>query len=239
MNLLKQILPKIHGGIDTKAIARKNCINEAQAIEFFKMAAERLLDINKWGDFASKLNATFSLTDNSGVSINYKKPEAGNLIRIQLPGPPNIDGSGYDWVRIEKIEKDKDSFRKLESLQIQVRPVENPFDKKKETQAHLYAIDTTSTFAVIRKNNTVWVLELGRHKFINTNVNSIYQKTRSLYFALAAFVGLSTSQWKLLITGILNFPYHKIEQKELVLDYIYNRPNYAEPMTGSVLLSPE
>lgn len=239
MNLLKYILPKIYRGIDTKAITRKNCINESQAIEMFQMAAERLLDINKWGDFASKLKAVFSLTDNSGVSINYKQPEAGNLIRIQLPGPPNIDGSGYNWVKIEKIEKDKDSIKKLEYLLLKVRPVENPFDKKKETQAHLNTIDTSSTFAVIRKNKTVWVLELGRHEIINANVNSIYQKARSLYIALAAFVGLSTSQWKLLINGILSFHYHKIEQKEPVPDYIYNRLNYADPITGSVILSPE
>lgn len=239
MNLLKHIIPTIHRGIDTKAIARKICINEAQAIEMFQMAAERLLDINNWGEFASKLSATFSLTDYSGVSINYKQPEAGNLIRIQLPGPPNIDGSGYNWVKIEKIEKDKDLIRKLESLLIQVRPVENPFDKKQETQAHLYTIDTTSTFAVIRKNKIIWVLELGRHEVINASVNSIYNKARSLCIALAAFAGLSTSQWKLLIKGILNFPYHKNEQKEPVPDYIYNRPNYTEPMAGSVILSPE
>lgn len=222
MNLLKHIIPKQNRGAETKAIARKKCNTERQAIDLFRVAAARLLDINNWGDFASKLSAIFSLTDNNGVTISNKIPEVGNLIRIQLPGPPNIDGSGYDWVRIEKIEEEKDKFRKREFLQLQVRPVENPFDKKKETQAHLYTVDATSTFAVVRKNKTVWVFELGRHELVNTRVNSFVNNARNLLVSVAAFIGLSTSQWKLLINGILTYPYSKLIQKEHEPKYRYS-----------------
>lgn len=223
MKLLTHIIPKQNRGAETKAIARKKCTTERQAIDLFRIAAARLMDINNWGDFASKLSAHFSLTDNNGVTICNKTPEAGNLIRIQLPGPPNIDGSGYDWVRIEKIEEEKDKFRKRDCIQLQVRPVENPFDKKKETQAHLYTIDATSTFAVIRKNKTVWVFELGRHELVNNHAESFVNKVRNLFVSIAAFIGLSTSQWKLLINGILTYPYSKLVQKEPRSDYRYSR----------------
>ncbi|MES2478674.1 MAG: hypothetical protein V4561_06295 [Bacteroidota bacterium] len=218
MNLFNHIIPKQSGAAETKTILRKKCSSEIQAVRLFRMASERLLDINNWGFFVSKMNAIFSLTDNQGGSISHKQPEVGNLIRMQLPGPPNADGSGYDWVRIEKIEREKDRFKKKESLVLSVRPIENPLDKKKETNASLYTIDATSTFAVIRKNKTIWVLELGRHTMASFKSHSTFSQLRNYCVTFAAYIGLFTSQWKALLNGILSYPYSKLINKEL--DYI-------------------
>lgn len=222
MNLLK-LLIKQHPGAAIKTIARKRFDTEYQAANRYLILRERLMDINRWGDFANKLKAIFCLTDFNGVSINFRKPEAGNLIRMQLSGPPNIDGSGYNWVRIEQIENAIDDLNKIEWMKLKVRPLENPFDKKEEHLASLYQIDSSSTFVIIRDNLTVWIFELGSHKIINSKLKFAIKNAHNTLVAFAAFAGVSTSQWKLLVSGIMNYQKEEIVKKEKKTNYSFNK----------------
>ena len=75
-----------------------------QAKTFFKVAENRLLDVSKWHLLSGMGSATFTLTDNSGGKLRRKARE-GDYLRIDIPGPGSKKGDGYDWVKIELIEK--------------------------------------------------------------------------------------------------------------------------------------
>jgi hypothetical protein len=131
-------------------------------------------------------------------------PVKGNLIRIKLPAPPNQQGDGFDWVRIEEFENSKDLLKDEELFGFRVRPVENPLSRSGES-AHFYTSDATSSFLVMRKSCTISAMEKGRNEVPNAS-GSFLNKIRNILIAIPAMLGLSKPQWKNLTDGILNPP---------------------------------
>lgn len=201
MNLLSQIIPKQKKGLQTGATSNVEFDSRHTAVTVFNRAKERLTDINNWYHLCGDKGAEFQLTDAKGNPLFKIKPKVGDLIRIKLPAPPNREGEGYDWVRIEKFEEDKDLMKDEEVFGMRVRPVDNPRNKS-SVSGHFYKDDATSTFLVLRKTSVVYAMERGKNEVPNAN-GSLLNKVRNLLIAIPAMLGLSRPQWKSLTDGLL------------------------------------
>ena len=198
--MLKNIVPEQRSGAKTGARAHKKCMSEQEAKKLFNKASARLTDINSWGKYAKQKEDTFTLTDKNGNKLQ-SAPDKGNFIQIALPAPPNKEGNGYDWVRIEAIVSEKSLDNSYESIAMRVRPHANP--QGSSHTAHFYTDDATSTFAVVRKHATVFALELGRNEHPNTKT-SLLNSIRNFIIAIAARLGVAKLQWQKLMKGFLN-----------------------------------
>src|ERR1700727_1901935 len=68
------------------------------AVDIFKRAYMRLLNVALWHQLCGFASATFALVGRTGGEV-YRLAEIGDYIRIDIPGPGSITGNGYDWVR--------------------------------------------------------------------------------------------------------------------------------------------
>ncbi|WP_343636270.1 hypothetical protein [Fluviicola sp.] len=197
----KNIIPKQIVGGKTGATASVKTSSVEAAKVLFEEAKHRLFAINNWQKVCGGKGASFLLTDKHGNPLTQTTPEIGNLIKIKLPAPPNKQGDGYDWVRIETFENTTNPVNDEETVGFRVRPVSNPADHSGES-AHFYTSDATSSFLVIRRGSRVYALERGRNEQPNPS-GGFWNKIRNILIALAAMLGLAVPQWKMLVNGIV------------------------------------
>jgi hypothetical protein len=201
------IIPPQQRGLRTGASTSEEAPTRHDAILLFEEAKRRLLDINNWHSLCGPGSATFQLTDDGGRELRDVKPETGHLIRISLPAPPNAEGDGYDWVRIEEIENKKDMLKDQNIFGFRVRPVNNPLSTRGKT-AHFYTSGATSTFLIIRVSSVVKAMEKGRNEVVNAGMPAVVDGVRNFFVALGAWLGFSKSQWGKLVKGIIKGPPH-------------------------------
>jgi hypothetical protein len=198
------LVPFNYRGAKTGASVYAETTTRHDAILLFETAKKRLLDINSWHNLCGPGSAEFTLTDESGNQINTV-PKAGNYIRIKLPAPPNAEGHGYDWVRIEEFENRKDLLKDQDIFGFRVRPSNNPVDAGGDP-AHFYKSTATSTFLISRQSTRVTAFEKGRNEIPNGNARKFANSLRNLVIAVGAWLGLSKSQWARLMKGIIKGP---------------------------------
>lgn len=172
--------------------------NESKA--FFQVVKKRLLNVYEWYHIAKVPAATFALTNQDGNEL-VRKMQEGDLLRIDIPGPGSPKGNGHDWVKVDKIVEENEKNEELFSITL--RPTSNPENDDAEV-AHFFKNMATSTFLVRRQDMKVVVEYHGRNELINTDSNDLSDKIRNLVVGLGAKVGLSYSQWKGLIEGLID-----------------------------------
>ncbi len=198
------LIPTQYKGAKTGASTFEETATRHDAILLFEKAKDRLLDVNRWQKLCGDEGAEFALTDEDGTEVN-KHAAVGDLIRIKLPAPPNPEGDGYDWVRVEEFENKKDMLKDMEVFGFRVRPVQSPFERDPEA-AHFYTSSATSTFLVMRISSIVTALERGRNEVPNDKPFALISKLRNWLVAVAAWLGLSKSQWTKLVKGFIKGP---------------------------------
>ena len=156
-------IPEQHTGTEMNAVEKVELSSEAEAILFFKIVAERLLDVNRWAILAGNALSHFFLTDLNGNPVD-RKVVKGDLIKIDIPGPGTKTGGGYDWVEIEEVNVQV--LDGGEILSIRARPVSNPLANTTDI-AHFLSDEATSTFQVKRIGNTIYAEEHGRNEVPN------------------------------------------------------------------------
>jgi hypothetical protein len=204
MEAISGMIPKQYIGNQTGATSRLKMDTRHEALLLFQAACKRLLDINNWKKICGNSGAEFALTDKEGEPLYGLNPEIGNLIRIKLPAPPNKEGDGFDWVRIEEFEDSRILLSDSETFGFRVRPVENPKNRTGNS-AHFYTSDATSTFLIIRYSHTVFALERGKNEVPNDS-DSWITKIRNKVVAIVAMIGFSKPQWQNLVDGLLMPP---------------------------------
>lgn len=172
-----------------------------EAKELFDMAKNRLLDISNWDKLCGPVSGKFMLTDELGNEIKTLA-RIGDYIKIDVPGPGSETGDGFDWVQIETIEEGN-SENDTETLAMKVRPAANPANNQANT-AHFFKNDATSTFMVKRTGMVVTAEVHGRNELSNADQQRPLDSLRNTLMALSAMLGLSSSQWKLLVTGLVS-----------------------------------
>jgi hypothetical protein len=199
------IIPPQERGMRTGASSQEEASTRHDAILLFQEARRRLLDVNNWDKLCGPGSAVFRLTDATGRELTTVKPEIGHLIRINLPAPPNNEGGGYDWVRIEEIESHKDMLKDQDIFAMRVRPANSPLNSNGHT-AHFYTAGATSTFLVVRVSTVVKAIEKGRNESANTGGLALLSRIRNVAVSVGAWLGISKSQWGRLVKGIIKGP---------------------------------
>ncbi len=188
--------PENEKGIQTNTESSRELETEQEANQFFSKLKQRLMNVNGWHEIAGKATADFQLTDEKGRET-HRKLQIGDHLRISIPGPGTVTGSGYDWVRVEKLEEETDC------LAIHVRPATNPLNED-ESIAHFFGDDATSTFMVKREGNKVTAGVYGRNEQPNTDAEKTVDKIRNVAVATGAVAGFSKLQWKSLVNGLVS-----------------------------------
>lgn len=186
------------GHSDTRSEVKFN--TEEEAAKHFETVKKRFLNVNGWEKFAGEAKAEFALCSSDG-EVRYAEPEVNNYIRIKIPGPHNPTGEGFDWVKIEAVEKEKSTG--FESIYIRVRPAENPTAPHEKT-AHFFDEKATSNFLIKRERNTVAAEVHGRNEVPNTDEDlSLVEKIRNGLVAIGGIIAGSKFQWKSLTEGLI------------------------------------
>lgn len=176
--------------------------NSSEAERVFSMATERLRNVNIWANLCGPLSAKFSLTDERGEAVS-RAVQQGDYFRIDVPGPGPSAGDGFDWVKVEALEENRNPSAQEESVTIRVRPAPSPENTKRDT-AHFFSDDATSSFRVIRRGNVVRAEVHGRNEVPNTDVERKGDKVRNALVGSGAIAGISKPQWASLVKGLLN-----------------------------------
>ena len=195
------MIPPQHVGKKLDTENEVNAPSEEEAKRLFQLAATRLLNVNQWDKVCGPLSSVFKLTDGQGT-VKEGDPTQGDYFRIDVPGPGSSTGEGYDWVRVEAIDDQRNPEANSESLTVRVRPASNPRNDNNDT-AHFLADEATSSFRIARDGKTVRAEVHGRNEVSNTKAEKPIDKVRNAVVGTGAVAGMSNPQWKSLVTGLL------------------------------------
>lgn len=195
--------PKIpkHTKGESQDIVNMVCENiESSAFEKFRAVKERLLLVDKWHTFSEDIKAEFYLVDenDSAISNNF---EIGNYIKIDIPGPGNPSGEGFDWTEIIKIQ-DGTNEDICPYFSFTIKPCAPPNNSKNST-AHFYTDETSNTFILRCVANCVYLEVHSRNEIENTEDVPILDKIRNKAIALGGIVGLGNLNWAAFTKGLL------------------------------------
>lgn len=196
-----RLIPKQKQGASTDTVSKIKLDTVDQALWDFEIVKDRLLDVSHWHDLSSEILAKFQLIDVEGNKL-YRRAREGDYLRINIPGPGNKDGEGYDWVRIELIEFTENEGESFEYVAMTVRPCPSPLNDEQAT-AHFFKNIATSTFLVKRKYNVISAEVHGRNEKPNTDSESISSQIRNLVVGIGAILGFSKMQWQSLVDGLV------------------------------------
>lgn len=195
----EKTIPQQEEGVEVNVEERVELSSEEEAKTFFAVAKDRLLQINKWKEWAGTLSADFQLTNEQGQEIDTF-PRKGNYFRINIPAPGIVTGEGFDWVQIEEVKEEAEND--CEYAAIRVRPAPSPVNEKQDV-AHFYTDEATSNFIVRRDGNKITAGVYGRNEKPNVKADTIIDKLRNAVVGTGAVSGFSKLQWKALVSGLL------------------------------------
>ncbi|RYZ14238.1 MAG: hypothetical protein EOP49_53800, partial [Sphingobacteriales bacterium] len=176
------LLPSQSSGKEIEASAEIDFDTAAAAISFYGRARDRLLNVNNWKNIAGKLSAEFQLFDASGTELQ-RAAKAGDFLRINIPGPGNNAGDGFDWAQVENVEELNEEH--LQCTGFRVRPSQNPTNDKEEI-AHFYSEESTGNFIVGREHNKVYAWIIDRNTAPNKEADSVTDKLRDIAVGIGA-----------------------------------------------------
>jgi len=176
--------------------------NAVSTIEEFKLLKQRFLNVNRWQEYAGKGSAAFRLYDMEGSPVN-RIPVQGDYIRIDIPGPGNVEAKGFDWVQIKKISNDFLKETEKENLLIECSPSIDPTQPDPVHIAHFYNKNATSSFMISRSASCIYACIYGRNEQPNFKNAGVPDKLRNGLIAIGGITGISKIEWKALTEGLL------------------------------------
>jgi hypothetical protein len=196
-HIIDKFIPGNWQGKATNLQHSKTAANENVATEIFHTACERLFSPSGWHRLAGVASAGFTHF-NSPLEKVTRAVQAGDFLRIDIPGPGPSDGGDYDWVKVEMAETDRRIYCGL-----LLRACANPFSDALNT-AHFFTSDATSSFIIERSALTVTASYHGRNEIANKTQASPKDKLRNSLVAMGAMAGLSELQWTALLKSFIN-----------------------------------
>lgn len=181
-----------------------DCGSHTQATRQYLVSCSRLLNVNEWHILCGALSSRFEVVSTSGIPVDRLARE-GDYFRINIPAPGPVEGDGYDWVKIERIEHHSDTHTDEERVSMRVRPAPNPLGEKSDV-AHFFAQEATSTFRVRRIQLKVTASVHGRNEMANDDTATATDNIRNALVSLGARAGMSAMQWNSLVKGIIEGP---------------------------------
>ena len=191
-------IPVQYTGEETETSAERQTGDEQAAIVIFERAVSRLQNVNEWGKLCGALSSEFQLVDKLGEEVDGPA-NVGMYMRIDIPGPGNSVGKGYDWVLIEQMEDVRLNDRQ-QVFFIRARPTGHPLQKHAGT-AHFLRDEATSSFVITRDGEEATVY--GRNELPNTDAQETKDKIRNAVIGAGGAIGISKLQWKALVKSLL------------------------------------
>jgi hypothetical protein len=196
-----ETIPEQREGVEVNVEETVACADESEAQKLFLLVKEKLLNVNRWHNWAGTLSASFQLTDSQGTDVQ-REPEKGDFFKIDIPAPGIQTGEGYDWVQIEEIVST--SSEADEYVSVRVRPASSPVNEKRDI-AHFYTDAATSNFIVRRDGTKVTAGVYGRNEKPNVEeADGILDKVRNAIVGTGGVTGFSKLQWSALVSGLLD-----------------------------------
>jgi hypothetical protein len=193
-------IPVQYTGEETETSAERVAGDEQAATFIFQRAVKRLQAVNEWGKLCGAFSSSFQLVDKLGEEID-EAANAGLYIRIDIPGPGNSAGKGYDWVSIEQVEEIVLNEGQ-EVFFIRARPTGHPQQQNAGT-AHFLKEEATSSFVITRDGTRVSATVYGRNEVPNTDAEGTMDKVRNAIIGATGAIGISKIQWKALVSALL------------------------------------
>ena len=200
MRKILQTIPVQQSGKKSDIIERITARKGDNAMIMYHTACDRLLNINGWKEISQGLSAEFCLIDPEG-NKKASLPGVGDYIRIDIPGLGPAAGGGYDWVKIELIEREESPETGFYALAVRVRPAADPLMQK--GTAHFFNEHATSSFIIQCQNRVISATIHGRNEKPNVQVGSFLEKFRNFFTGTGAKAAISEIQWTNLLKGIL------------------------------------
>jgi hypothetical protein len=174
--------------------------DEILAIEHFKEVKNHLISVNKWHTYSDDIRTDFYLVDENDNLVS-KGFEIGNYIKINIPGPGNPSGKGFDWTEITSIQDGSDETNNP-FFAFTVKPCAAPNVASNST-THFYTDDTTNTFVARCVSNCVYLEVHSRNELENTKNVPILDKIRNKAIAVGGKLGLGNLNWDAFTKGLL------------------------------------
>tara|TARA_R110002049_G_scaffold151160_1_gene314709 strand:+ start:25795 stop:26406 length:612 start_codon:yes stop_codon:yes gene_type:complete len=174
--------------------------NESAANKNFEVVRKRLLLVDKWHTFSEDIKAEFYLVDKNDNSVSDQF-EIGNYIKIDIPGPGNPSGDGFDWTEIVNIQNGADE-EICPFFSFTIKPCAPPNNSETST-AHFYTDDTSNTFILRCVANCIYLEVHSRNELENTKDVPVLDKLRNKAIALGGIVGLGNLNWAAFTKGLL------------------------------------
>jgi hypothetical protein len=196
---LYEVVPAQQTGQSSFTHSQIECRNSDHAQTCYRIAAERLLNVNRWHTYAGQATAAFQLFDETGNAIN-RPVKKNDYLRIDIPGPDNPDEGG-DWVKV--LQTGEMSAGEKQLTFITVRACANPLTDT-TAPTHFFDHPATSTFVIFRKQLTILAAVFGRNEHSNLRSANLFTRVRNWLVYIGAQLGLANLQWKALTYGLLH-----------------------------------
>ena len=171
------------------------------AIQNFKKVLLRFRAINDWNTYSDQVKTKFTLID-SETKLPTIELKQNNFIKIDIPGPGNPSGKGYDWTKIINIQNEIET-RENPFAAITIRPCANP-ESEDDNVAHFYTEDSTNTFIVRRVGTCIYAEVHGRNQQENTDDLPVLDTIRNKAITVGANLGLGGLNWITFTNALLN-----------------------------------
>lgn len=201
---LHEVVPVQHSGQSSFTHSHIKCRNASHAQACYRIAAERLVNVNRWHEYAGQATAAFQLFDGAGNAIN-RPVQKNDYLRINIPGPNNPDAEGNDWVQVQQTGEKSAGEQQL--IFITVQSCTNPLTST-TGPTHFFDQPATSTFVIFRKQLTIMAAVFGRNEHPNKKSQHLFTLIRNFFVYIGAQLGLANLQWKALTHGLLNVKEH-------------------------------
>jgi len=201
---LNEVVPAQHSGQSSFTHSYIKCRNASHAQACYGVAAERLVNVNRWHEYAGQATASFHLFDETGNAIN-RPVQKNDYLRINIPGPDNPDADGGDWVQV--VQTGEKSAGEQQLTFITVQSCGNPLTST-TSPTHFFDQPATSTFVIFRKQLTIMAAVYGRNEHPNRQSRNLFTRIRNWFVYLGAQLGLANLQWKALTHGLLHEKEH-------------------------------
>lgn len=169
----------------------------------FEILKQRFLDVNSWKENSAVGASEFKLFSKNGQPAN-RRPEIGDKIRINIPGPGGIQTDSYDWVDVIDYRETKNADEGTFSIVMTCRPAHPPRQENEENIAHFYGEDATSTFMITKGKDYVMASVHGRNEKPNTKKAGWLDAVRNFFIGSGGILGAGKAQWKLLTEGLIS-----------------------------------
>ena len=174
-------------------IVSMHCANTIDiAKDQFEQLQERLQSVNLWDTYSNKVKTKFVLFDPI-KNQPTQELKIGNFIKIDIPGPGNPSGSGFDWTEIIDIQIGKES-EDHPFFAFTIKPCPAP-DSNDETVAHFYNEESSNTFVVRKMGTCIYVEIHGRNQIENTSDAPLLDILRNKAVALGSKYGIGNLNW--------------------------------------------